>query len=104
MLDIVTLRWESIRTFVLMVEHVIVRFFSVQQRITALVGSQDLMHIVLMDTDIPSLKLTAKAPENRPFYPIGSRIVFQPSIFHVELRGWYHLLGTSVAMSETSPP
>ena len=31
--------------------------------------------------DIPSLKLMAKAPENRPFAPKGSRIVFQPSIF-----------------------
>ena len=28
------------------------------------------------------------APENRPFYPIGSRIVFQPSIFRGELAGF----------------
>ena len=31
--------------------------------------------------DIPSLKLTAKAPENKPFRPQKERIVFQPSIF-----------------------
>ena len=33
---------------------------------------------------LPSLKLTAKAPENRPIAPKGSRIVSQPPFF---LRG-----------------
>ena len=42
---------------------------------------------------LPYLKLTANAPENRPFFPPkGSRIVFQPSIFRCKLavrfRGW----------------
>ena len=35
--------------------------------------------------NIPSLKLTAKAPENRPFAPKGNEKVFQPSIFRGKL-------------------
>ena len=36
---------------------------------------------------LPSLKLTAKAPENRPFAPKKETIIFQPSIFRCELFG-----------------
>ena len=39
----------------------------------------------IQTSHLPSLELTAKAPENRPFHaPKGSRIVFQPSIFRCE--------------------
>ena len=37
-------------------------------------------NIMLIFRGVPSLKLTAKAPENRPFTPKGKEKVFQPSI------------------------
>ena len=36
---------------------------------------------------VPSLKLTAKAPENRPSQK--ERIIFQPTIFRCELKGFF---------------